>query len=244
MKYVHGERLIDYAIEITLKNMIYKVESDFWEKIDEQLIENLKECVPDTGVSMQQGISNLLINFDKIAKERHIQKQIMEFPDSHLIKVSLGADPIISYIDKTKGTISISTPNIRTKHFDYRQWRDAIQLVKDYLNVGLSSLEKEEQLIYDKYFLNAKTTMIVISSIKAVCRTFFQERGCKYKIENGVLYSIIIFGTLENIVYRLRISHKAFSQNPDLLKNFLDNPHEEEIPDVLICRILKEKIEL
>ena len=39
--------------------------------------------------------------------------------------------------------------------------------------------------------------------------------------------------------YYIKIYNKPFTQTPKLLMSFFNNPHEEEITDKLICRIIK-----
>ena len=223
--------------ELEEKNRI--VSSIFWKKEQQVLYEKPKINLPDTNISISQAINIFGIELSRIAKEFNLHKQVTCCQEDNLIVVDLMPSSIRTYIDIEKGIFGIIAPHISTETFDYTGWKNALQFIQDCLDIDLTPLEKEMQIIKDKFYLNAKAAQIVTTNIKTISVSFFEKKKWKYQIDQKCLKSEIIFKTSKNIFYKIEIYHKAFSEDARLLIDLLNKPHEEVIEDKISCRILK-----
>lgn len=221
---------------------IRDVSSVFWKKIDENLVDKRKNLFSDSAITLTQAIGKLNAKLYKVAKENDLRKQVTCFQDNKIIQISLVPHSITTYIDKEKGTFSISAPHISTGQFDYQQWKDALQFIQDCMNIDLSPLEKKVKIIKEKFYLNQKNVLIVSNSIKSLCETIFSKKDWKYQINHKALESEIIFETSSQQFFYVSIYHKPFINNASILLNFINNPHEEEIVDIARCQLLQGNI--
>ena len=222
--------------ELEEKNRI--VSSVFWRKVEKDLCEKQNTYLPDTNISISQAIQKFGNGISKMDKEFNLHKQVTYGQDDNLIIVMLTTYSIIAYIDIEKGNFGISVPHISSENFDYTEWKKALLFIQDCLEIDLSPLEEEMQIIKDKFYLNAKAAEIVTTNIKSICVSFFEKKKWKYQIDQKCLKSEIIFKTSKTHFYDVEIYHKAFSVDPRLLIDLLNKPHEEVIEDKICCRIL------
>ncbi|MBR5032437.1 MAG: hypothetical protein IKX70_02055 [Treponema sp.] len=223
--------------ELEEKNRI--VSSVFWKKEQQILYEKQKIYLPDTNISISQAIKIFGIKLSKIAKEFNLHKQVICCQEDNLIVVDLMPSSIRTYIDIEKGIFGIIAPHISTETFDYTEWKNALEFIQDCLKIDLNPLDKEMQIIRDKFYLNAKAAQIVTTNIKTISVSFFEKKKWKYQIDQKCLKSEIIFKTSKNLFYDIEIYHKAFSEDARLLIDLLNKPCEEVIEDKISCRILK-----
>ena len=234
-----AQEISEQNIQVELDEKIRIVSSVFWKQVDKKLCEKRKTYLSDTDITVFQAIRNFGIGLSRIDKEYNLHKQVSFYQDDNLIIVMLTSYSILAYIDIEKGNFGISVPHISSENFDYPSWKNALQFIQDCLDIDLTPLEKEMQIIKDKFYLNAKAAQIVTTNIKTISVSFFEKKKWKYQIDQKCLKSEIIFKTSKNIFYDIEIYHKAFSEDARLLIDLLNKPCEEVIEDKISCRILK-----
>ena len=242
MSILSFDEITEDDIERELTWKIREVSSEFWKKTDENLMNKRRNMISDSDVTLTQVVGKLNTKLYKTAKEYGLRKQITCFQDNKIIQISLVPYSITTFIDKEKGTFSISAPHISTGQFDYTQWKDALQFIQDCMDIDLSTLEKEVNIVKEKFYMNQKNILIVSNSIKSLCDTIFPKKDWKYQINHKALESEIIFETSARQFFYVSIYHKPFINNTSILLNFINNPHEEEIVDIASCQLLEGEV--
>lgn len=231
-----------YETCLELNEMVYHLTGRFWNQTYNYLVGQLSGVESDNEITPLKAIKQFRKEVLQIAKNNGLTCKTSNL--NGRLYFSLIPYPIYIGIDKGTGEISIATPHINTKHFQYNEYPAAISWIKNYMNIDVNPLLKQTESVRERFYLNTKASDIVKDSIQSIVRAILQRKGWRYEIHQTRLRSEIFVETVPNNIFRIDVYHKAFSQDSSLLINQLNNPHEELQEDKIHCYVLDYGYEL
>ena len=216
---------------------IYGAAETFWTKIYKNFSTQESEIVLDTTISISQVIKNLNKYYSTLAKEKKCQKIIHNYQEGLFAIYLEDGSGITINIDLLNQRFCVLSP-ASDKNFKLSEWKLGLAWLQECIKYS-PEWEARKKTLVKNFYLNFKGALISIISIKTFVKSFFNKNGLSYKMIQFYFESEIIFETSNHLFYYIKIYNKPFTQTPKLLMSFLNNPHEEEITDKLICRIIK-----
>ncbi len=239
--------------EEELENIVRKFIKDFWNGKNKEFLEKHNANIQDLEITAQDAVFMLRKEIRNLAHANNLGCTFLSQAEHYYI--TLYPCQIHVTIGKDTGCFSIALPHFNPKQFFYYEWKTGLQWIQDYLNIDLYILE-EKQDLKEMIYVNSKTAEIAISSIKSICKIHADKRGVKTRIRYSWLNSEITFYKEENTyepegikdknvynlntirkvgLFQIEIYHKAFINNPSLLINLLEHPHDMEIKYMVNC---------
>ena len=221
-----------------LNEIIYHISGEFWKQAYEALLCKQKTYEPGQDIPVRQAISELRKDIRALAKEN--QLRCNAFSHNEHFYMSLVPYHIYIGIEQKTGDFSISAPHISTKHFTHSEYKSGIKWILDYLDIDIKPLTVKTEMVREKFYLNTKSSEIVGTSIKALCESICERKDLVYTLKQSRLKSNILVETKDKTVYEIEIYHKPFASDSAILINLLNNLREDEIEDVVSCKIVQE----
>ena len=222
---------------IELNEIVYHLSGEFWKRAYNSLLYKQKAYGQDQNVSGRLSISDFKKSIKQLANEN--QLRCNAFSHNAHFYMSLVPFPIYIGIERFSGDFSISAPHISTKHFTHAEYTSGLKWIQDYIDIDIKPLTTKTEAVREKFYLNTKSAEIVSSSIKALCESILGNKGLAYMLKQSRLKSEIQIVLKQNTVYELTVYHKPFSLNTSHFINLLNNLHEENIEDVLSCKLMQ-----
>ena len=219
------------------ESFIHDAEETFWTKIYKNFSAQESERVRDTTISISQVIKILNKYYSTLAKEKKCKKIIDNYQEGRFTIYLEDGSRIAINIDLLNQSFLVISP-ARHKIFKPSEWKLGLAWFQECIKY-LPEWEVRKKTLVKNFYLNFKGALISIISIKTFVKSSFNKNGLNYKMIQFYFESEIIFETSNHLFYYIKIYNKPFTQTPNLLMSFLNNPHEEEITDKLICRIIK-----
>ena len=220
-------------------SFIHCAADSFWSQIDSNFFEKKSCGIPYTSVSFEQVCKNLCAYLSSLAKEIKSKKDVQKFFYEGRLYMYIEDFPqieiCINHLNQSFCVLEPSSTKIR--EFHTYQWKWGLEWLKECIKY-LPLWETHKKLLFEKFYLNAKCVSISIISIRSLVKSVFAKEGVNYKMAQYYVESEIIFESLDHFFYYIKIYNKPFSKNPLLLIRFLENPHEEEISDMLNSKII------
>ena len=216
---------------------IHDTAETLWAKIFKNFSAQESEIVQDTTISISQVIKNLNKYYSTLAKEKKCQKIIDNYREGWFAIYLEDGSSIAINIDLLDQSFWVVAP-VNYKNFKPSEWKLGLAWLQESIKYS-PEWEVRKKTLVKNFYLNFKGALISINSIKTFVKSFFYKKGLNYKMIQFYFESEIIFETSNHLFYYIKIYNKPFTQTPKLLISFLNNPHEEEITDKLICRIIK-----
>lgn len=241
-------------LEEELEDKTKKFVKDFWDEKNKEFLENHEANIQNPEITVQEAVFKLRKELRKIAHANNLGCTFLSQADHYYI--SLLPCQIHITISRETGCFTISLPHFNPKQFFYYEWQTGLQWIRDYLKIDLFILEEKKQILKETIYVNSKTAEIAISSIKSICKIHAEKLGVKTRIRYSWLFSEITFYREENAyepdgikdknvydfktirkiaLFQIEIYHKAFINNPSLLIDLLENPHEIKINYKVNC---------
>ncbi len=248
-----------------LEDVIQVQTRDFWDDANKRLLEKQNDYSPDTEISSKVVALKLRKESRRLAHENNLDCSFVSQTDHY--HISLLPCRINIDIETQTGNFSISAPHIPKHNFFCNEWQMGLNWIQDYLNIDIKSLEERKKKIKGQLYVTSKTAEIAQASIKSICNEQAKQKGLKCRMLSTWLKSEILFykeDTNSKIIndrtedeyesysynkYSLRdneikifeilIYHKAFTNDPSLLLDFLNNPRESEIENTIKCIIFQ-----
>lgn len=224
-----------YETCLELNEMIYHLTGRFWKQTYNNLLGQLSGVESDDEIKPEKAIILFRKEVIKIAKENGLTCKTFNLNGRFYI--SLIPYPIYIGIDKGIGEISIATPHINTKHFQFNEYPAALAWIENYMHIDVSPLLTQYETVRDQYYLNTKAAEIVKTSIKSICDAILGQKHWQYEIKQNRLRSEIFIKINSDLSFHIDVYHKAFSQDSSILINQLKNPHEEFVDGKIHCHI-------
>lgn len=243
---------LEEEFQDTIKNYV-KI---FWEGKNSDFLENHTINYQDSEITLSQAVLTLRKEIRRLAHANSLGCTFL-FQAEHYY-ISLLPCQIHVMIDKETGCFSITLPHFNPKQFFYYEWQAGLQWIQDYLNIDLLILEEKKQNLKAMMYINSKTAEIAMTSIRSLCEKQAEKLNAKYRVQSSWLMSNISFYREENTyepdgikdnndyefkeiskteLFHIVISHKSFVNDPSILINLLENPHDMIIENTVNCKI-------
>lgn len=226
---------------IELNEIIYHITGKFWKQTGNSLLLQISNEEEDVTITIKQSIKLFSKELHILAKRNHLTCK--RTTHNSRLYFSLIPFPIYIGIDKSIGEISVKTPHINTKHFQYSKYKTALKWIQNYINIDERPLLNQISTAKEKYYINKKTSEIIQTSVKSITSVILGKKEINYKLKQYRLRSEIFIEASDCYVFKIDVYHKAFSQDSSLLINLLNNPHEEHIEDKIHCCLMEKETE-
>ena len=227
---------------IELNEIIYRISGEFWKQAYYSLLRRQKDYAPDPDISIDKAIFELRRGIRNLTIIKKMKCNMFSHNEHYYM--SLTPFPIYVGIEKDTGDFSISAPHISTKQFKYSEYLGGIKWIEDYMNIDLTPLSQRRKDIYKKFYLSEKSSEIAKTSIQALCESILGKTDTDYTLHQYRLTSEIIICPKPGQAYEIMLYLKPFLENPSVLTELLNNPHEIKIDDVLSCGLIEDEEEV